>query len=348
MYPLWNPDLPFPAWQQMRLIEGIRYSQVHIAEEDGYHFLLGAAVVKHNDVLYCSWANSLVTENDDNTVYAQKRSVDDGLTWGPHEQISVKEPGYGRSHGVYLPHRGELYAFCPRAKYDKIDAYPDLKTEAYLLKPDGGWQALGIAIDRDFWPICQPIELENRSLLMAGLETDHGLSAVALCDGRDLTKWEVTVLRNPSDKYYWGETTVIRYPDRLTAVVRSGDDYSGALVSHSFDNGKSWSDLEESNLPIAQSKLYGGTLSTGEHYLVFNAPGDAHRDTLCIAVGRVQFERVYLIRHGFDKPVRWWRFNEWCYPYAYEDTQAKKLYIAYAKNKEDCEMAVIPVESLRK
>ena len=43
---------------------------------------------------------------------------------------------------------------------------------------------------------------------------------------------------------------------------------------------------------------------------------------------------------------RFWKRNEWSYPYAYEDKETKKLYVAYAKNKEDCEIAIIPTESL--
>ena len=38
--------------------------------------------------------------------------------------------------------------------------------------------------------------------------------------------------------------------------------------------------------------------------------------------------------------------NEWCYPYAFEDEENGLLYIAYAKNKEHCEIAVIPTASL--
>ncbi|MBQ3140702.1 MAG: exo-alpha-sialidase, partial [Clostridia bacterium] len=306
MFTIFDPNAVFPTPKQMLPIRGLIFHRVHTAEEDGYHFLLGAAIIRHKGTLYCSWGNSLVTENDDHTVLAQRRSLDDGRTWGPPEIIGGIDSGFGHSHGVYFEHGVLLYAFCPRARYDKIDAYPDLMTEAYRLQEDGTWQSLGIAVDSDFWPMCQPIVLGDGSLLMAGLKSATGEAAVALCSGRDVTQWEARVLRNPSDRYYWGETTVVPFPDRLTAIVRSGDDYAGALVSHSFDNGRSWSDLEESNLPIAQSKLYGGVLSTGEQYLVFNAPGDAHRDTLCIAVGNGCFERVYLIRHGYQTPPRYW------------------------------------------
>ena len=70
------------------------------------------------------------------------------------------------------------------------------------------------------------------------------------------------------------------------------------------------------------------------------------RDTLAIAVGKDTFERVYLIRDGFDEAPVFWMHNEWCYPYALEDEENGLLYIAYAKNKEHCEIAVIPTASV--
>ena len=88
-------------------------------------------------------------------------------------------------------------------------------------------------------------------------------------------------------------------------------------------------------------------MSNGENYLVFTSRVESYRDTLCIAVGAPSFERIYLIRHGFDAPARFQPSTEWCYPYAYEDAEEKKLYVVYAKNKEDCEVAIIPLESIQ-
>ena len=80
--------------------------------------------------------------------------------------------------------------------------------------------------------------------------------------------------------------------------------------------------------------------------MVFNVRGRGLRDTLAIGVGKDKLERVYVIRDGFDAPPKYWKTNEWCYPYAYEDRDEKKLYVVYAMDKADCEMAVIPTDSL--
>lgn len=120
-----------------------------------------------------------------------------------------------------------------------------------------------------------------------------------------------------------------------------------ALVSESLDNGETWSGLEKSNLPISNSKMYAGRLKSGEQYLVFNAPSKKYREVLCIATGGDCLEKVFCIRKGFEEKPKFQYVNEWCYPYAYEDTDEDKLYVVYTKNKEDCELAIIPLESIR-
>lgn len=344
MYSLWSEQKKFPECEEMLKIKDIEYVNVHTAIKDEYQFLLGAAIIKYKDKLYSSWGNSFRGENDDNTIIAQKCSLDGGKTWNDYRKISKTDKGFGRSHGVYFEYEGNLYAFCPKAKYDKIDAYPDLKMEAYKLEKTGEWTCLDVVLDEDFWPMCEPIKLDNGGFLMAGLKTDTAEAAVALCDGKDLTKWEMKTIPNPENYEYWGETTVLKQKDKLIAIVRGGKGAECILISESYDNGATWSGLEKSNFEISNSKMYAGTLSNGSNYLVFNAKSEKYRETLCIATGKELFDKVYLIRHGFEEPPVFWNINEWCYPYAYEADG--NLYVVYAKNKEDCELAIIPIESL--
>ena len=346
MYNLWNTNSDFPTFKEMKDINGIEHIDVHTAIKDEYQFLLGAAIIKHNNIFRSSWANSFRKENDNNTILSEKCSYDNGRTWTDYKKISRTDKEFGRSHGVYFEHKEKLYAFCPKAKYNKVDSYPDLKMEAYVLNEHGEWEYLDIVLDADFWPMCEPLTLDDGTFLMAGLKTDDVQAAVALCDGKDITKWEIKVLPNAQGFEYWGETTVLKHKDKLIAIVRGGKDLNCALISESYDNGQTWSDLEKSNFVISQSKMYAVTLSTGESYLVFSSKDETYRDTLCIAVGNDSFDRIYVIRHGFDELPRFFLANEWCYPYAYEDEENKKLYVVYAKNKEDCELAIIPIESI--
>ena len=345
---LWISENPFPTFESLSYAPGVQYLTPHTMKEDGYHFLLGAAVVKHGGALRVSFANSLRTENDDCTRLVEAVSFDEGKTWREHV-IAETQNGYGRSHGVYFPYKDDLYVFCPRAKYDKIDRYPDLKMEAYRLNGDGEYDCLGIALEGDFWPMCEPLALDDGGFVMAGLKTDSGTAAVALCDGADVTKWEMVQPPNPNGFHYWGETTVLKQKDRLLAIVRNSGAIRNLLVSESLDRGKTWSALEKSDFPASYSKNCAGVTAKGIAYLIFNmrdrgAP--IGRDTLAIAVGRGGFEKVYLLRDGFDHPPFHWQYNEWSYPYVCEDPENGKIYIAYSKNKEDCEVAVVSVEEL--
>ncbi|MBR5152483.1 MAG: exo-alpha-sialidase [Clostridia bacterium] len=349
MYHLWNGSNPFPKCAEMNILSESKYVNIHTAIEGEYQFLLGSAIIKHNDVFRSSWGNSFRMENDNNTILAEKISSDGGETWTEYKKLSQTDTGFGRSHGVYFEHMGKLYAFCPKAEFDRVDAYPELKMEAYVFN-NGTWDNLGIVLDADFWPMCQPILLDNGTLVMAGLKTDDARAAVALCNGANLTQWEMKVLPNRNQYKHWGETTILKQADKLIAIVRAELGINCVLVSESYDNGKTWSDLEKSNFPIALSKMYAGVLDDGTNYLIFNPMGEGAdinaRDALCIAVGKDLFERVYIIRHGFETKPRFWGNNEWCYPYAYEDRETGKLYVVYAKNKEDCELAIIPTHVL--
>lgn len=345
---LWNEKTSFPDFEDFSEIRNLKYLTAHTLDKNGYHFLLGAAIVKYKNTLRVSFAQSLKTENDDRTRLMEKVSFDGGISW-TENVIAETENGFGRSHGVYFCHENELYVFCPRAKYDRIDRYPELKTEIYHLEENGKYRLLGIALDEDFWPMCEPITLENGSFLMAGLKTESGTAAIALCEGNDITKWEMTELPNPENFQYWGETTVLKKDARLIAFVRNSGRIRNILTSESTDNGKTWSALTESDFPASHSKLYVKTLQNSLSYLVFNVRDRGEkigRDTLAIAVGNGRFERVYLIRDGFEAPPVFWQYNEWSYPYAFEDTENGLLYVAYAKNKEHCEIAVIPTASL--
>ncbi len=345
MYRLWNEKNSFPSFEGLSKIDGIKHIAVHTAIDGDYQFLLGAAIIKHDGRFRISFANSYRFENDDNTILAEKCSDDGALSWSDYKRISDKTAGWGRSHGVYFEDGCALYAFCPKARYGHGPGYPDLVMEGYVLDDSGSFKSLGIVLDADFWPLCEPIRLDNGAIVMAGLKTNDAQAAVALCDEKDLTKWEMKVIPNPQNLAIWGETTVLKNGNELIAIIRGSDEIGCALISRSIDFGKSWSALEKTNFPIAPSKMYAGTLSNGIDYLVFSSKKENNRDTLCIAIGKNGiFDKVFLIRYGFDAPPKYWLYNEWCYPYAYED--GGSLYVVYAKNKEDCELAILPINSL--
>ncbi|MFW6171128.1 MAG: exo-alpha-sialidase [Planctomycetota bacterium] len=108
-----------------------------------------------------------------------------------------------------------------------------------------------------------------------------------------------------------------------------------ALVAVSTDYGRTWTVSCPSNRPMATSKPYTGTLSTGQNYLICTTTADSggRRSPLTIAVSRAgeeTFSQVLVIRHALfpDGPGPSHANCQLCYPYAVE--QADKLYVGYA------------------
>lgn len=332
-----------PDFENACKIKDIEYYNVHTAEPDGYHFLLGSAIVYHNGILRCSFGNSLKTENDSYSIFAEKYSDDKGMTWKPLLPIAKAESGRARSHGVYFKKDDFLYAFCACFEFGKAGGYyPNLVMETYILKGDTFERCENIC--HGFWPLTEPVDIEG-GYIMGGLESDSYQPAVALCSGDNPTKWKRKLIPNPEKVSLWGETAILKRKDRLTAIIRG--DGEQAYISESFDNGQSWSNIELSDLTCADSKLYAGELSGGRRYLLFNMAERQYRKTLAIAISdnenRDLFDKVYIIRDGYmKKPIYF--LNEWSYPYAIEHD--KKLYVVYSQNKEDCELAVFPISSL--
>ena len=150
----------------------------------------------------------------------------------------------------------------------------------------------------------------------------------------------------------WGESTVIVQGRHITNIARYGGK-ALALIATSADCGRTWSTMRPSNLPMATSKPYAGTLSNGLRYLICTTTADTggRRAPLTIALGKpgaATFSKVYVIRHsvfpggpGVSHPRA-----DFSYPYAVE--HAGKLYVGYThKSHAANELAIIPLEQLR-
>jgi hypothetical protein len=175
---------------------------------------------------------------------------------------------------------------------------------------------------------------------------------VAISRGDNFTHWDLVVIPIAvGRRLIWGESTVIVEGNRITNISRYGAE-AIALVSYSDDYGRTWTPSSPSNLPMATSKPYAGTLSTGQRFLVCTTTADsgARRSPLTIAVskpGESLFSKVFVIRHsvfpsgpGVSDPNL-----DFSYPYAVE--HEGKLYIGYThKSHYANELAVIPVQSL--
>jgi len=363
---LWDASKPVPKVTDLATIPGARFSVIkpYEFEKDGYRFLHGVALCFHKGKIYASFGHNKGGENTDTEESRWCVSQDDGKTWSAVKTIDAgAEPGIGLSHGAFLSHDGQLRAF--HAGYTGI--MKGVHTRAYVFdEKTEEWQPKGTVIEDGFWPMQQPLKMEDGNWIMAGLKVGEANPAiVAISHGDDLMKWDVVAIPAAKGFKMWGESTVIVTGRQITNISRYGDE-AKALVATSEDYGRTWSKMSPGNLPMATSKPCAGTLSNGQRYLVCTTIADSgtRRSPLTVAVskpGEFAFSKVFLIRDAefSSGPGESHPKAALSYPYAIE--HEGKLYVGYSNNggkegrigtgrelwnNNSAELAVIPIESL--
>lgn len=358
--PLWDATQILPGAAELPQVAGAEF---HIIKKrrpdtDGAKWTLGVGLAWHKGKLYSSYGYNKGNENTATEEAHVKVSNDGGKSWGPPVVMDAGEGDLGVSHGVFLSHQGELWAFMG-AFYAHTQLYHRVHTRAYTLNETSGlWEPRGSVLEGGFWPMQEPLKMPDGNWIMSGFRigAQYGqpgnLPAVAISQGDDFTKWDLVVIPAvPRLGNIWGESTVIIEDNRILNIARYGKK-ALALLSVSEDHGRTWTPSAASNLPMATSKPYAGILSTGQRYLVCTTTADTggKRSPLTITVskpGKSKFCKVYLIRNSVsDKTPGVSAPNaDFSYPYAVE--HEGKLYIGYThKSHVANELAVISIESL--
>ena len=356
--PIWDPTQTLPKAADLPQVKGAEFHVLkkQRPDEDECNFTLGVGLAWHKGKLFASYGFNKGSENTATEEAHVRVSEDRGRTWGQPIVIDAGEGNLGVSHGVFLSNGGRLWAFMG-AFYDNFQR---THTRAYLLNETSGtWEPQGVVLDQGFWPMQEPQRMADGNWIMSGFRVANGLEleghlpAVAISQEDDFTKWEMVVIQ-PDESLgpnLWGESTVIVDKTQITNIARYGSK-GLAIVSTSVDHGRTWTLAAASNMPMATSKPYAGTLSTGQRYLVCTTTADTggKRTPLTIAVskpGETLFSRVFLIRTSvFERTPGVSAANaDFSYPYAIEHEGL--LYIGYThKSHIANELAVIPVSSL--
>ena len=367
-FELWSGG-PMPKKAEIPRVAGVALHDIII---EGYTWSKGPALARHRGAWFLMLGLNTGSEQTDTEEAWSFRSAT-GRDWGRLEEtvaatgerrfrltksdLTVIDAPPGEraaSHGVFKEYEGVLWAFTP-SFYGRGRPGGRIHTRAFRYDDAGArWSERGTVVEGEFWPLQEPFRLENGQWLMAGLSmVARTPPAVALCRDSRFMQWEVVRVPVPAGITVWGEPTVIGRGANLLMISRSaskpnevppiaGYPHPLAWVSESRDFGRTWSELQPSNMPMADSKPYAGTLSTGQNYLICTTAADAGsgRGPLTIAVSRPgsrQFSKVYSIR-------------EWgAYPYAVEhDGQLWVSYYTPRRTKEaSVGVAIIPIASFR-
>ncbi len=361
-YKLWGAgDVPISG--ALHQVGGVKFRIIkrQEPEADGYTWLKGAAIASHEGQWLVSFGHNKGQENTATEVSNAVISRDNGNTWGELLSIDARHGNLATSHGVHLVNGRKLWAFMG-AFYGRGRPGGNVHTRAYLADSESlrrgkpAWEFKGVVAEDGFWPLQTPLRMENGCWIMAGVsvgggENDNTPPAVAFSKGDDLTSWEVVKISTSTR--IWGESTVIVNGRNVLLVARSLS--LKAEVSTSSDYGRTWAPLRPSNLPMADSKPYAGTLSTKQNYLINTICGDVHeleykRNPLAIAVsrpGEMQFTSLYRILDS-----RWpiegaSGHTEWAYPYAVEHGGHLWIVFHMDRGRGAAGLAVIPLSELK-
>jgi len=354
---LWDERVPYPSRESLSHPRSATDVMVHRASGK-YNFLHDANIVAHKGKLLAAWYNCPRGEMVGESVIRGRWSTDRGQTWSDVEVIADRHNGHwGDQKGImYVPialrsYRGTLYGFVTNMKHG-----PDLvhKCEVFALDDQtGAWASRGF-IAGPFLPNCPPKAMEGGNFIMAGRMAETPgqkprIPAVAVSTGDEFTKpWTVHSLL-PQGKLPDGrtmtcpETTVFVEGKEITALIRHTAGNSLVVFSHDF--GRSWSKPHRHNIPMKNSKIWAGRLSTGQRYLIFNYHPADGRDLLVVTVtapGEKLFSRMWKIREGYCEALE--AGPQWSYPCAIE--YESKLYVVYTSEKHHCALTTIPVASL--
>lgn len=361
-FKLWDTNNPIPKSAELFTLAETTFHVIkkREPERDRYSWLHGVAIAWHKNQLYASFGHNTGPENTAGEVANGCLSTDGGRSWSQLFRIGQgNASNEAVSHGVYLSHAGRLWAFHGAFS----GRLRDVHTRAYLLNENTGvWQSKGVVARHGFWPMQPPRRMENGEWIMPGLIVQDGISGpddlagVAISRDQQLLNWDVVPIPKPSRMSMWGEASLILRGNNLLCISRYRAPI--ALVARSDDYGHSWTTMQQSNLPMAASQPFAGTLTTGQDFLIGSISGDNgnRRSPLTIVIRspkKETFDRIYLIRHAIhDGPGESAEDVRLSYPYAVE--HAGKLYVAYSNdggrgaNRNSAELAIIPIESFQR
>ena len=357
-FTLWTGSA-LPKTSAAEVLQGVQFHVIkkYGRKVDGYGFLHGVALAWHKGKLYASFGHNKGSEN---TLTEEGRycvSEDSGKTWSKVRTIDVgiDDDDLAVSHGVFLSRGETLWAFLGAFHGFREQVH----TRAYTLNEETGqWTAEGIVAKDGFWPMTEPVKMDDGNWIMPGFIVGQGNpAAVAISAGDDLKKWKTVVIpRSGQVGNMWGESSIFVDGPRVTNIARYGGK-ALALAASSNDYGQTWTPSIESNLPMAATKPCSGLLSNGQRYLICSttADGGNRRSPLTIAVSRPgenTFPKVFVIRHAVfeDGPGESNPGAALSYPYAVE--YQGKLYVGYSNNGQrqgnnnSAELAVIPIDGL--
>ncbi len=233
-FSLWDETQSLPVADDIPTLKNVKFHVIKRwdREADCYTFLHGVGLSWHRGKLYSSIGHNRGNENTVTEEAQYRVSEDKGRTWSELRVIDAgEEPNLAVSHGVFLSHKCKLWAF-HGAYHNKMQ---NIHTRAYTLNEDTGqWIKHGVVIRNGFWPMNQPIRMQDGNWIMPGISAGPYSNnrvfpaAVAISHGDDFTRWDyVEIPPGEGIDRMWGELAIWVNGKRVFNIARYG---GGALT----------------------------------------------------------------------------------------------------------------------
>jgi len=372
----WTADRE--ANNRTRTLPGVRTTELfHATPETGTFSLHGHLACFQGTVFAC-WDSQARDENAPGQHGVYRFTTDDGKTWSPlaelfpplAENVPLAEAKgrqpFQTSQG-FAKIDGRLYAVTcvDKALPEKVHRFNEVSRErvgflAREVQTDG-------TLGEIFWLADEPPQPEpgfpgypagdpavvariqahfrqpaNLPQLLFG-PREHPDSA----DGHRLTE--------PTQPWRLADGTWVRfYRDQGAAAATSRREIEASkgrrfYVTFSRDDGTTWTSPEPTDVPDSCARANTGRLPDGQVYLIHNplplAPAQGGRAILSISLSRdgLHFDRTVILRS--DPPPRRHEGKAKAigYQYPHSLVVGDSLWVIYAINKEDMELAQIPL-----
>lgn len=294
------------------------------------YFLHGLAVEKYHDELFVTYAFNAIKENVFGEQCFFQASGDDGATWSEPREIKPHNTLRSASHGVLFTKDDTLYCMLPAV--DFLSSPWVVTNELHQYDEQTGEWTFVADLATGFWPNNRPQRMDNGNWIVMG--AGNGNARVMISAGNDILSWHFSSIKK---SLMGSETTAVVNGNQVLALCRPkaatvasalgrGQDRYVVVTAYSDDYGETFTPAAHSTLFCSPSKIYGGVLSDGRPYAIFNQSVEYNdaRNRLVLAVGDaggVSFNRLYTLLE-YDGSI--------CYPYAIELDGA--LYVAYSRS----------------
>ena len=342
----------------LRVCPAVKTVTIFSPTDESMHYANGVVMTAFKNTLFCMWQCSQTDEDAPETSVVMSKSTDEGHTWSHPVVIAAANDSCYCTSGGWISTTDTLVAF--------INTWPK------RLQPIGGFTQYIISTNGNNWSEPKPVRMNDGQVMSGVIEQDpyviacgRIIGAVHFQPGLHIAPVYTdspTGLNGWKRAYFTGhdrgkqsqEIEPSLYQRRDSTLVMIFRDQASSfckMASMSKDNGETWTEPMVTNIPDARVKQSAGNLPDGTVYLTGNPTGAKRRWPLVVLFSKdgICFDKAILLRKG-GNDLQTQRYpgkaKTLGYNYPKSMVHNRKLYVAYATNKEDVEYTVVDMNAL--